>query len=67
MKGDKGCIHAAWHQRTADFSSSEFSGILLGFDDYVSQYNYRQIIDPMLTRGPDMVLEDVTELCVQSV
>ena len=42
----------------------EFSGTLLGFDDYVSalQPSQRALSVPLLTRSPDMVLEDVTEL-----
>jgi hypothetical protein len=46
---------------------TEFSGTLLGFDDYVSAY-MSQLIQLYLNlqRPLDMVLEDVTELYVHA-
>lgn len=42
---------------------TEFSGTLLGFDDYVSTYlSRRQHDGHVLMIAADMVLEDVTEL-----
>lgn len=46
---------------------AEFSGTLLGFDDYVSKLTSDielLICRKYLTRKTDMVLEDVTELYV---
>jgi len=42
--------------------SSEFSGTLLGFDDYVSTYDSPANVRSRLIGNVDMVLEDVTEL-----
>ena len=44
-------------------SNTEFSGTLLGFDDFVSEYTIRTSLshEAALTNGADMVLEDVTE------
>jgi hypothetical protein len=43
----------------------EFSGTLMGFDDYVSKSSPRSFYSGrQLTRCSDMVLEDVTELYV---
>lgn len=45
--------------------ATEFSGTLLGFDDYVSEYHFFNVpsgCKTMLTEIADMVLEDVTEL-----
>lgn len=38
----------------------EFAGTLLGFDDYVSEWNFSNLHN--LAKDTDMVLEDVTEL-----
>lgn len=43
----------------------EFSGTLVGFDDYVSEYCSPSSPLPKLITGIDMVLEDVTELYEQ--
>lgn len=43
----------------------EFSGTLVGFDDYVSEYYSARSPLPKLITGIDMVLEDVTELYEQ--
>lgn len=44
---------------------AEFSGTLLGFDDYVSKYTPAFLpVGALLIRLADMVLEDVTELYV---
>jgi uncharacterized protein YbcI len=45
--------------------TEEFSGTLLGFDDYVSKYPFSirsSVCYNMLIIALDMVLEDVTEL-----
>lgn len=42
--------------------SPEFAGTLLGFDDYVSTYDFPANGRPRLIGNVDMVLEDVTEL-----
>jgi hypothetical protein len=44
----------------------EFSGTLLGFDDYVSEYPCMRsaTISPGTNFNLDMVMEDVTELYV---
>lgn len=45
--------------------TEEFSGTLLGFDDYVSKYPFFPrafVCYNILTMALDMVLEDVTEL-----
>jgi hypothetical protein len=44
--------------------SAEFSGTLLGFDDYVSEYSKLLSLKRFSNDNTDMVLEDVTELYV---
>ena len=44
--------------------SAEFSGTLLGFDDYVSKYSKLLSLKLCSNNNTDMVLEDVTELYV---
>ena len=43
---------------------TEFSGTLLGFDDYVSKYSKLLSLRRFSNDNTDMVLEDVTELYV---
>jgi hypothetical protein len=45
----------------------EFSGTLVGFDDYVSEYYSPSSPLSKLIIGIDMVLEDVTELYEQNL
>lgn len=51
----------------------EFTGTLLGFDDFVSAYSLFVVMrrewsfEPLSVSRLDMVLEDVTELCVPFV
>ena len=42
-------------------SDREFTGTLLGFDDFVSEYLRLHAASTVLIRESDMVLEDVTE------
>ena len=63
MKGDKGKLPFAIRIPADTEWAREFSGTLLGFDDYVSKFfllTARWLYD--LTIFPDMVLEVVTEL-----
>ncbi len=61
MKGDKG-MSSYLPRISYHLTSAEFSGTLLGFDDYVSElmhtYHQRKCSNVYI----DMVLEDVTEL-----
>jgi hypothetical protein len=62
MKGDKGMsshtpLEAIWPD-----VSTEFSGTLLGFDDYVSKYLPVFLKGIYFNNHKDMVLENVTEL-----
>lgn len=60
MKGDKGMLLTLQALYQSADRSAEFSGTLLGFDDYVSQYSH---LSPKESSdsGLDMVLENVTE------
>jgi hypothetical protein len=54
-----GCLRSSCkHTLTPD---AEFSGTLLGFDDYVSKLNPNPL-ESIRADETDMVLEDVTEL-----
>jgi hypothetical protein len=64
MKGDKGMFIPALSSSFAKSLCLEFSGTLLGFDDYVSKYSKLLSLKRFSNDNTDMVLEDVTELYV---
>ena len=62
MKGEKGTL-CAFLYPIFTLMKAEFSGTLLGFDDYVSKYHTAHPVPKLhLMYVADMVLEDVTEL-----
>jgi hypothetical protein len=62
MKGDKGMSSHTPLNAIGPDVSAEFSGTLLGFDDYVSKYLSLFFKGIKFNSHKDMVLENVTEL-----